>query len=353
MKFRMRFSLRNLLLFTVVSSILFMVVGLPYAEYRRQLVIANRLEERGCWVEWRPRTKNWGADFFSDVGLGRGYLRINGIEFKESWSTTNDDLSELTSLEHLSWLAFKDSSINDEGLVRLNKFPSLTYLDLEDNVSITDAGLKRLTLTDLSSLNVDGTSVTYDGLNWIAKQNPLLDKETLIGRHAIAKLKQMDFRCHVSVASESKLQPRDSIGVGQHNSGSQWRDAAEHLREFPELVIYQFRDLPQRVGPEYEWGLTLSIAVLGVESTIRSSDIRAAVRNNTIPAVAVIPPLGTAVSRLSGPGEIRAWFGEPDWPAKVGENTLEIPMDAEIVFVDAASLPVTVEVTQDDLLHVR
>lgn len=345
MKLRFRFSLRNLLLFTVVASILFLVVGLPHAEYRRQLAIANKLEERGCWVEWRPRTKNWGADFFSSVGLGRGYLRINGIEFKEGWNTTNDDLSGIAHLENLSWLAFKDSSINDEGLALLNEFRSLRYLDLENNVSITDVGLRGLTLDALSSLNVDGTSVTYDGLRWIVKQNPLLDEMTLIGRHAIAQLKQTDFRYRASIANESKLQPSDNITVRHENSGSQWRESAKHLREFPGLVVYQFRDLPREARPEHEWGLTLSLVVLKGESTIRPSEVKDAVRRHTLPAVAIIPPLGAAVSRVSGNREVRAWFGEPDWPGKVGENTLAIPNDAEIVFVDAASLPVKVEVS--------
>ena len=62
------------------------------------------------------------------------------------------------------------------------------HLDLEDNVLITDAGLRGLTLTNLTSLNTDGTSVTYDGLEWIATQSVLLDEETLIGQHALAQL---------------------------------------------------------------------------------------------------------------------------------------------------------------------
>lgn len=320
-----------------------MIVGLPYAEYRRQLAIANKLEERGCWVEWTPRKDKWGADFVAGLGLGHGYLRINGIEFEEGWDTKNDDLSELEQMESLSWLAFKDSSINDEGLLHLNQFPSLTYLDLEDNVSITDLGLKGLTLTDLRWLNVDGTSVTYDGLKWIAQHNPLLEEESLIERHAIAKLKQTDFVFHASITIESKFYPRDHITIRRRNSLVQWRAAARHLREFPGFVIYQFRDHPIESGPEHRWGLTLTALVLDDGATIHRRALKHAVRDGTISVVAIVPPAGKVVSRLKGKATIRAWYGKPDWLARASVRKMDIPSDAEVVFVDKESLPVTVE----------
>lgn len=345
MKFPVRFSLRNLLLFTVAASILSTVVGMPYAEYRRELVIANKLEERGCWVDWRPRTTNWGADFFSSVGLGNAFLRVNGVEFKEDWDIKNDDLSELSGLTHLAWVSFPDSSVDDDGLLHFRDCNSLTHLEMKDNSSITNVGLRNLNLNDLHFLDIDGTSVTYGGIRWIAMQNPMLDETTLIGRHALGHLKQGDFRYQTSIGTESKLQSRDNITVREDNSRRQWHDAAEHLREFPGVVIYQFQDLPETSGPEVEWGLTLSVVILKDATTIRPSEVEGAVRRGTLPAVAIIPPFGTAVSRLSGEGTIRAWFGEPDWPANVGEDSLEIT-GAEVVFVDADSLPVTVQLRQ-------
>lgn len=338
---QLRFSLRSLLLLTVLASVLSCVVGWPYVEHRRQLSVARRLEAGGGWIDWRPRTTSWGADFFTRLGLGQAYLRVNGVEFKNGWQTCNDHLAGLSELPDLTWLSFHDTSVDDEGLGHFCDNRSLTHLELKDNIAITDKGLRRLKQTKLNTLDLDGTSVTYDGIRWITKRNPKLDRDNLIARHAVTQIKNSSLAHRNNIAIEWKLTPRDNIYV-ERNSRKQWHEAAEHLREFPWAVISQFRDLPFDAGPEHAWGLTISPVMLEDQTTITFRDLKPTLRRGTASAVALVPPPGQFVSTLIGDGPIQAWYGDPDWPAKIGTDRLEIPSSAQIVFVDTTSLPIEV-----------
>lgn len=339
----LRFSLRTLLLLTVVASILSTVVGLPYAEYRRELLIARKLEAQGGSVDWRPRTESWGADFFSRRGLSRVYLRVNGVEFKNGWRTKNDDLSGLSDLKHLKWLSFSDSSVDDSGLIHFSDCNSLTYLEMKNNRSITDAGLRKLNLNNLNTLHIDGTDIGYDGIKWIAKQNPKLDGQALLARHVLAQLEIADFNAQKS--TDPRQLPRVERLIVRPNSKQQWSEAAEHLRAFPGPVIVPFYD--RLIGnPQHPWGLALSVVLLDGTTEITSRDLSTmAWRHSlsTLSAIAIVPPREHVVSRLVGKGTIRAWFGTPEWPPKIGIDHLDIPGTAEIVYVDATSLPVKVE----------
>ena len=339
---RFRFSLRGLLIFTVATSILSTVVGLPYAEYRREVAVANRLEELGCWVDWRPSTKHWGADFFTNLGLGQPYWRVVDVEFEEAIS--NDDLTELKKLSELRRLSFVGSWIDDAGLLHLNKCSSLRHLDMQGNATITDKGLRNLELRELEFLNTAGTRVTYAGLKLIAQQNPMLDAPTSIGLHALRELEQAEFRSDQQIASRSQLRPSDEITVQprHQNSRQEWYAAAKHLQEFPGSVISQF---PEPIESGKEFGLTLDIAILTEDAvTIRSRNLSRTPALGTIHAVALIAPQWTNIARLTGE-EVTAWYGGTRHHA---DNSLEVPADAEVVFVAVSSLPVTVELSPVD-----
>ena len=79
-------------------------------------------------------------------------------------------LDKLAGLQSLRWLRLFGTQISDEGLSHLTDVPKLTLLDLDHNYATTDAALKHIGehLQSLTNLGLDRTSITDDGLAFLA-----------------------------------------------------------------------------------------------------------------------------------------------------------------------------------------
>ena len=137
------------------SSVVSTVVGWPFASYRYELGIADDLEDVGAYVEWKPRTKSWGAGFTSTIGLEKIYFRVTGVAFEDSELDT-ETLSKLPRFRHLSWLELRNCSIEDDDIQFLASCQALKGLDLRDNPLLSDVGLQKIEAKKTGTAPLDG-----------------------------------------------------------------------------------------------------------------------------------------------------------------------------------------------------
>ncbi|NOY43279.1 MAG: hypothetical protein GXP26_15780 [Planctomycetes bacterium] len=77
---------------------------------------------------------------------------------------SDDDLEELTKLEHIQELDLRGTQITDQGLLHLQKLKYLRKLNLS-GTQVTDLGMKHLSkIETLLSLQLERTQVTYAAL---------------------------------------------------------------------------------------------------------------------------------------------------------------------------------------------
>lgn len=105
------------------------------------------------------------------IASGSPFIMINMVNAPKF---CNEQMAALTLLkEQAIWLKMNHTSITDESLQEIGKFPHLMRLNLA-NTAITDAGLNHLRhLTQLEYLNLYGTKITDNGLASLAKLKQL------------------------------------------------------------------------------------------------------------------------------------------------------------------------------------
>lgn len=332
-----RFSLRSLFLFSAITSILSAVIGYPIVQRSRELVIARELEEMGCWVEWKPDAEQWGADFFSQIGLQKAYWRIHGVEFPDGTQIERSNLLQLANLPSLRRLSISNAWLDDNALVPLGACQNLRELDASGNASVTDAGLTALAFGNLELLSVAGTAITYGGLRTLAKQNPRLDLDLLVSDKALRHLKHIGFHHSAQIPTRGSGAGR-SITIRQKNDRQGWYEAAEHLQEFPGPVI---AIMPDSDTHGKHWEVTIDFVIV---SDAASTTIEPGVQHdeevrNTYNGLAIIPPRGTRVWRVTS-HSITAWF---DHRMVVGSGSLDVPRDVQVVIVAPSSFAVSVD----------
>jgi internalin A len=189
-KFRLlRFSLRTLLVLTLVIAIACGWVGNRLARKRREATVIEGLSSRadvrldyrevpvgGSAISFEPSGPEWlrkllGENFFNEVVE---------IDFHDA---TDDDLKALSEFKHLAKLSIftqlirgwssddpvertraTGPEITDAGLEYVGKLTGLQNLDLTSTL-VTDAGLRHLSgLTQLGDLTIHGAQISSAGL---------------------------------------------------------------------------------------------------------------------------------------------------------------------------------------------
>ncbi len=192
-----QFSLRSLLVFTVICAIPFAWLGYKIQQKRAEESAAAQIVKSGGTVQYdfeaiigaQPPGPAWlrvllGQNFFSHV---EHVVRIG------QWF----DDSGLEWIEHfpeLGTLTLSKNRITDNGLMHLQALTQLASLDL-DETPVSDAGVKRLTvLRELRSLDLGGTKISNAGFEPLIALTHLqsLDLEkTAVDDGGIIYLKQM------------------------------------------------------------------------------------------------------------------------------------------------------------------
>jgi hypothetical protein len=175
---RYQFTIRSLLLLTVIVAIPCSWMTLRMDRARRQLRAVEAFDNsshkrspREIRDDAYELTPGWlrlvlGDDFFAEV------TEIDyGLSF--SGKAEDKDLEYLSGIHSLKTLILRETKITDIGLERLKDLRQLTLLNLE-STRITDAGLRHLkNLKQLTELDLRGTSITDLGLEQISRLDNL------------------------------------------------------------------------------------------------------------------------------------------------------------------------------------
>jgi hypothetical protein len=172
-----QFSLRTLLVFTVVCAIGSAWVARKMEQKRDELKTVEDIVESGGQVFYdyqilkggEPPGPDWlrkllGENFFSEVvgvNLDYAHVKINDV-----W------LLKVKRLPRLQWLSLVDTDVTDVGLANLKGMTRLEKLYL-GNTQVTDAGLVQLKeFFQLKALYLKETRVTDAGVLELQRELP-------------------------------------------------------------------------------------------------------------------------------------------------------------------------------------
>ncbi len=213
-----QFSLRSLLLFTVVASVFLSPIGWYIRQRRAFSNAAAPFEQLGGAV--------LGRHSWHDGAQGVVYVYFEGTGLKDAELGRLQE--HMQSLSNLRDLCLRNTNITDRGLAHLKGLRSLVSLDLS-NTQVTDAGLEHLKkLPNLETLTLSNTQVTDVGLECL-KEFPSLDSLYLGGTQVTdAGLRHL-----------KELSRLYSLSLG----GTQVTDAGlRHLKELSRLYSLSLRD---------------------------------------------------------------------------------------------------------------
>lgn len=174
-RLRFQFSIRTLLLLTVVVAIPSNWLAVEMKRAKEKEAVVESLRKMGGIVlydyqanDYMPvRTPAWlynvfGNSFFSEVYN----ILLDGTK------VTNDDLLCLQKLQQARVLTLNSTTITDTGLKHLETLERLEHLDLS-NTQVTDGGLKHLKeWYNLRHLRLSKTHVTNAGVAELQKALP-------------------------------------------------------------------------------------------------------------------------------------------------------------------------------------
>jgi Leucine rich repeat len=188
-----QFSLRTLMIFTVICAIGAGRLGQRIEQKRKERAAVEAIAKLGGNVEYDYETvkgatppglkflRDWlGENFFTEVATVQIHAHDTGLDWlipikevtlKDS-HFTETGLARLKSLPGLRSLSLSGNRITDKELARLNGLAKLKSLSLA-GADIGDAGLAKLkSLSELESLNVRKTRVTDAGVKDLQKALP-------------------------------------------------------------------------------------------------------------------------------------------------------------------------------------
>lgn len=93
----------------------------------------------------------------------------------------DDDLGKLKAFKNVTHLYLSSTQITDKGLAHVAHMDKLYQLFLGGNAGITDAGLKHLSRTMTSRIqiiDITGTAITHEGLETLQKWSKLQDNQS-------------------------------------------------------------------------------------------------------------------------------------------------------------------------------
>ncbi len=246
-----QYSLRSLLLLTLLCAILCSWLAVKINQGKRQKAAVDALKAKGFQISYdyevdrdgNPRPNGalnvpkWlryclGDDCFATVvgvqaPFGFTFGGIGG--FHTVCGVTDDDLRPLTDLPHVKFLSLSGGQISDSALRRMRNLSELEHLRL-NSTKITDAGLVELkAFPNLRVLDLDDTNVTDAGMADVVRLNRLEELDlaqtrvtdrcltmlqnlkalkhlsfmapwgTLVTREGVAKFKQAMPNCEVAL----------------------------------------------------------------------------------------------------------------------------------------------------------
>ncbi len=211
-----QFSVRTLMIFTLICAVVCAWVGHRMRQKRREREIVDAILNDGGFATYdykydadehfiangEPSAPMWlrkllGDDFFCEVDSvsflvkdpGPRWLKAVGIDEEKfripavttglphleelaclrqlnltERTLTDADMTHLKDLSRLQYLGLRDTGVGDAGLVNVKDLTQLRMLSLT-NARLTDAGMVNLDrLTQLRKLNLEGTRITDAGL---------------------------------------------------------------------------------------------------------------------------------------------------------------------------------------------
>lgn len=163
----LQFSLRSLLVGTVVVSVPLAFIATEVARVGRQHRAIAAIESMGggYYFEYDfaggpsyPPSRG----FFRNVVSDEAFAYVKAVWFNDT-QITDSSLAHLHGLSELGYLDLGNTQITNAGLAHLKGLVKLDSLDV-GNTQITDAGLAHLKGLRLISLNLDNTQITDAGL---------------------------------------------------------------------------------------------------------------------------------------------------------------------------------------------
>ena len=181
---RFQFSIRSLLVLTVVVALPCSSLAVEMKDAREQRKAVEAIEHLGggVWYDWlwdhtlrrhgSPTGPDWlrslfGPDFFAEVSV----VTFNTNDFKD-FENTNASLPLLKGFTRLQWLDLGNSRVTDNGLESIRELTQLEDLRLNGS-GVTDAGLNHLTsLSQLRVLYLSSTHITDESVAKLQKALP-------------------------------------------------------------------------------------------------------------------------------------------------------------------------------------
>ncbi len=188
-----QFSLRTLLLLTLVLAVLLATWKTSVQPYVAQKRAADKLAKIGAEIELAPGEPSWmrsllGEAYTMDVVM----VRLEGKEFADR------DLAPLADLPQLQRLFLDYVPITDEGLKQIEHLTNLREISL-GKTRVGDAGLAHLAkLRNLQSLDLSGNAITDRGVAHLRGLDKLVTLElsknriTGVGLAHLLKLKAIE-----------------------------------------------------------------------------------------------------------------------------------------------------------------
>lgn len=213
---RFQFSLRLLLLFTLVVAVPCSWLAVTMKQARKQKATVEMMWTLGCIVFHSAQDtplermalvrKFLGDDFFKTVYSVEagdrkffdilGYFDANNLLFwnKSGRHIANGDLDSLANFPQLEELDLFGTQITDAGLPHMERLTSLRKLTL-DCTEVTNVGLKHLAgLKQLQSLSLRDTKATQEGIQRLQQALPACEIDCTswkeLFREALKEMKQ-------------------------------------------------------------------------------------------------------------------------------------------------------------------
>lgn len=166
-----QFSLKALILGTVICGCVLAPIAYEHQEARNQHAAVTALEKRGGYLGFDSTTHSRSPLLSLLLGDDK-FAHLVAVDFAPGSVITDADVLHLRPFAYLRFVGLDGMPVTDASLVELGSKTMLTEISLK-NTKITDAGLVHLTgLSKLELLWLEGTSVTDAGVQKLQQALP-------------------------------------------------------------------------------------------------------------------------------------------------------------------------------------
>ena len=193
-KNRFSFSLRFLLIVTLIAALFFGSLGRRFQFIRHQRAAVKRLEEIRSRIEWNAHpgivSRLFGGELFQDV---------TSVWIRRRPYLHEDDLELIGRLRYLKKLKLEETPFDSAGLQHLSQLANLETLEIT-NAKIVATGLtglvgpKGLTTLTLSQTNIDDGGVSHITQQFLNLESLNLSNTQItdIATPALSRLKNLE-----------------------------------------------------------------------------------------------------------------------------------------------------------------